>query len=130
MKYNVGIDIGGTFTDIIAVSSEGKTIVHKTLSTPHDSSVGFINGIREVAEMADVSFEKFVASIDAIVHGTTVATNALLERKGERMALFITKGFRDLLKIGNQSREDIFDLTCASPSLLYECVYEVDERIM
>jgi N-methylhydantoinase A/oxoprolinase/acetone carboxylase beta subunit len=52
MKYNVGIDIGGTFTDLICVSSDGKTIVHKTLSTPEDSSIGFINGIREVSEMA------------------------------------------------------------------------------
>ena len=62
--------------------------------------------------------------------GTTVATNALLERKGARMALLITRGFRDLLEIGNQARPDIFDLSCASPSLLYEQVAEIDERVV
>ncbi len=131
MRYNVGIDIGGTFTDIIAVSSEGKTIVHKTLSTPHDSSVGFINGIREVAEMADVSFEKFVASIDAIVHGTTVATNALLTLKGAKTALITTKGFRDALEMRRGIREEQFNnhyrnVTPLAPRYLR---FTVDERI-
>ena len=109
MKYNVGIDIGCTFTDLICVSSEGKTIVHKTLSTPQDSSVGFINGIREVAEMAGESFEKFVSSIDAIVHGTTVATNALLTLKGAKTALVTTKGFRDALEMRRGIREEQFN---------------------
>ncbi len=62
--------------------------------------------------------------------GTTVATNALLERKGEKTGLIITKGFKDLLEIGNQSRSNIFDLSCDKPSLLYDCVEEIDERVM
>ena len=62
--------------------------------------------------------------------GTTVATNALLEREGERMGLVITKGFKDLLQINNQTRSDIFDLTCKAPKVLYEEVVEVDERVM
>mmetsp|Transcript_26139 Transcript_26139/g.30832 ORF Transcript_26139/g.30832 Transcript_26139/m.30832 type:complete len:200 (+) Transcript_26139:487-1086(+) len=72
----------------------------------------------------------YTGHIGSIRMGTTVATNALLERRGERMGLLITKGFRDLLKIGNQSRANIFDLTCAAPGLLYEDVKEVDERVM
>ncbi len=131
MKYNVGIDIGGTFTDLICVSSEGKTIVHKTLSTPHDSSVGFINGIREVAEMAGETFETFVSSIDAIVHGTTVATNALLTLKGAKTALVTTKGFRDALEMRRGIREEQFNnhyrnVVPLAPRYLR---FTVDERI-
>ncbi len=131
MKYNVGIDIGGTFTDLICVSSEGKTIVHKTLSTPQDSSIGFINGIREVAEMADQPFEEFVSAIDTIVHGTTVATNALLTLKGAKTALITTKGFRDALEMRRGIREEQFNnhyrnVTPLAPRYLR---FTVDERI-
>ena len=131
MKFNVGIDIGGTFTDLICVSSEGKTIVHKTLSTPLDSSVGFINGIREVAEMSGFSFEKFVSSIDTIVHGTTVATNALLTLRGAKTALITTKGFRDALEMRRGIREEQFNnhyknVTPLAPRYLR---FTIDERI-
>jgi len=131
MKYNVGIDIGGTFTDLICVSSQGKTIVHKTLSTPQDSSVGFINGIREVAEMAGESFENFVSSIDTIVHGTTVATNALLTLKGAKTALITTKGFRDALEMRRGIREEQYNnhyknVTPLAPRYLR---FTIDERI-
>lgn len=131
MKYNVGIDIGGTFTDLICVSSEGKTIVHKTLSTPLDSSIGFINGIREVAEMAGQPFQKFVASIDTIVHGTTVATNALLTLNGAKTALITTKGFRDALEMRRGIREEQYNnhyrnVTPLAPRYLR---FTIDERI-
>ena len=131
MKYNVGIDIGGTFTDLICVSSEGKTIVHKTLSTPQDSSIGFLNGIREVAEMAGQPFEEFVSSIDTIVHGTTVATNALLTLKGAKTALITTKGFRDALEMRRGIREEQFNnhyknVTPLAPRHLR---FTVDERV-
>ncbi len=131
MKYNVGIDIGGTFTDLICVSSEGKTIVHKTLSTPQDSSIGFLNGIREIAEMAGVPFGKFVAAIDTIVHGTTVATNALLTLRGAKTALITTKGFRDALEMRRGIREEQFNnhyhnVTPLAPRHLR---FTVDERI-
>ncbi len=131
MKFNVGIDIGGTFTDLICVSSEGKTIVHKILSTPQDSSVGFINGIREVAEMAGEPFEKFVSSIDTIVHGTTVATNALLTLKGAKTALITTRGFRDALEMRRGIREEQYNnhyrnVIPLAPRYLR---FTVDERI-
>ena len=131
MKYNLGIDIGGTFTDLICVSSEGKTIVHKTLSTPQDSSIGFINGIREVAEMAGEKFDKFISSIDTIVHGTTVATNALLTLRGAKTALITTKGFRDALEMRRGIREEQYNnhyknVTPLAPRYLR---FTVDERI-
>lgn len=131
MKFNVGIDIGGTFTDLICVSSEGKTIVHKTLSTPQDSSVGFINGIREIAEMAGEPFEKFISSIDTIVHGTTVATNALLTLRGAKTALVTTKGFRDALEMRRGIREEQYNnhyknVIPLAPRYLR---FTVDERI-
>lgn len=131
MRYNLGIDIGGTFTDLICVSSEGKTIVHKTLSTPQDSSVGFINGIREVAEMSGEAFGNFVSKIDSIVHGTTVATNALLTLKGAKTALITTKGFRDALEMRRGIREEQYNnhyknVTPLAPRYLR---FTVDERI-
>lgn len=130
-KFKVGIDIGGTFTDIIAIAENGDTIVHKTLSTPQDPSVGFINGLREVAEMALMPFENFVNSIDTIVHGTTVATNALLTLKGAKTALITTKGFRDALEMRRGIREEQYNnhyknVVPLAPRYLR---FTVDERI-
>ncbi len=138
-KFQFSIDRGGTFTDIHAILPDGTEIVRKLLSEDPDNYPDApTEGIRRIlAEFDSKSGTKYdrqekvyTGSISSIRMGTTVATNALLERKGERMGLLITKGFRDLLKIGNQSRSHIFDLSCAQPSLLYESVVEVDERIM
>jgi 5-oxoprolinase (ATP-hydrolysing) len=109
------IDRGGTFTDIVALSPKGNLFTHKILS---DNSV--IQGIREILPAGE--------KISAVKMGTTVATNALLERKGERTALLITKGFGDALRIAYQNRPDIFALNIVLPELLYEQVIEVDER--
>lgn len=131
MKFKVGIDIGGTFTDLIAVSDNGDTTVHKTLSTPLDPSVGFINGLKEIADMRSTPFEDFVKSIDTIVHGTTVATNALLTLKGAKTALITTKGFRDALEMRRGIREEQFNnryhnVTPLAPRYLR---FTIDERI-
>jgi 5-oxoprolinase (ATP-hydrolysing) len=109
------IDRGGTFTDIVALSPKGNLFTHKILS---ENSV--IKGIREILPAGE--------KIGAVKMGTTVATNALLERKGERTALLITKGFGDALRIAYQNRPDIFALNIILPELLYEQVIEVDER--
>lgn len=109
MKFKVGIDIGGTFTDLIAVSDTGETTVHKTLSTPEDPSIGFVNGLREVAEMRGTGFSDFISSIDTIVHGTTVATNALLTLRGAKTALITTEGFRDALEMRRGIREEQYN---------------------
>ncbi len=121
------IDRGGTFTDIVARKPDGAVLTHKLLSeNPERYRDAAVQGIRE---LMDVSGDFDAGSIRAVKMGTTVATNALLERKGERVALVITKGFRDLLLIGYQTRPKLFDLEIKRPDLLYETVIEMDERL-
>ncbi len=121
------IDRGGTFTDIVARKPDGDVLTHKLLSeNPERYRDAAVQGIRE---LMDVSGDFEPGSIRAVKMGTTVATNALLERKGERVALVITKGFRDLLLIGYQTRPKLFDLEIKRPDLLYETVIEMDERL-
>uniref|UniRef100_A0A670IWM4 5-oxoprolinase, ATP-hydrolysing n=1 Tax=Podarcis muralis TaxID=64176 RepID=A0A670IWM4_PODMU len=135
-KFQFAIDRGGTFTDVFARCPGGKARVLKLLSEdPANYRDAPTEGIRRVLEEeCGVPFPKDqpldTSRIEWIRMGTTVATNALLERKGERLALLITKGFRDLLHIGNQARPHIFDLAVSMPDLLYEAVLEVDERLV
>ncbi|ERN07735.1 hypothetical protein AMTRI_Chr08g204740 [Amborella trichopoda] len=135
-KFRFCIDRGGTFTDIYAeVPGEPACRVMKLLSIdPSNYEDAPIEGIRRILE--ECTGKKIPRSskiptdkIESIRMGTTVATNALLERKGERIAVCVTKGFKDLLKIGNQARPNLFDLTVSMPSTLYEEVIEADERI-
>ncbi|MGR3647859.1 MAG: hydantoinase B/oxoprolinase family protein [Shimia sp.] len=121
------VDRGGTFTDIVARKPEGDVVTHKLLSeNPERYRDAAVQGIRE---LMGVTGEFAVGSISAVKMGTTVATNALLERKGERVALVMTQGFRDLLLIGYQTRPRLFDLEIKRPDLLYETVIEMDERL-
>ena len=116
------IDRGGTFTDIVAQRPDGGIVTHKLLSdNPSRYADAALAGIR--------AFVDDVAQIDAIRMGTTVATNALLERTGDRTALVITRGFGDALRIAYQNRPRIFDRHIVLPEPLYERVIEVDERI-
>ncbi|MEO0751464.1 MAG: hydantoinase B/oxoprolinase family protein [Pseudomonadota bacterium] len=121
------IDRGGTFTDIVALDPEGQMHTHKLLSeNPDRYGDAAVQGIREVMGVEGDFPDQ---SIRAVKMGTTVATNALLERKGERVLLVITTGFRDLLKIGYQTRPRLFDLEIKRPDLLYDRVAEMDERL-
>ncbi|MDR9394014.1 MAG: hydantoinase B/oxoprolinase family protein [Roseovarius sp.] len=121
------IDRGGTFTDIVALDPEGRIHTHKLLSeNPERYRDAAVQGIREMTGTTGAFAN---GAIRAVKMGTTVATNALLERKGERVLLLITKGFRDLLKIGYQTRPRLFDLHITRPDLLYEDVAELDERL-
>ncbi|XP_077975283.1 5-oxoprolinase-like isoform X1 [Styela clava] len=135
-KFQFSIDRGGTFTDVFAKCPNGKTRVMKLLSVdPNNYADAPTEAIRRILEeetgtKMPPSKPIDTSEIDFIRMGTTVATNALLERKGERMALAITKGFKDLLYIGNQSRPKIFDLKIEIPDVLYEELVEVDERII
>ena len=138
-KFHFAVDRGGTFTDIFCRLPDGREIVSKLLSEdPSHYPDAPTEGIRRVLDEYDTGSGRSyprskpveTSQIGSIRMGTTVATNALLERDGARMALLITKGFGDVLEIGNQSRPDIFDLTCAKPSLLYESVVEIDERVV
>lgn len=135
-KLRFCIDRGGTFTDVYAEipgRSEGR--VMKLLSVdPANYDDAPVEGIRRILE--EFTGEKIPRTskvptdkIEWVRMGTTVATNALLERKGEKIALCVTRGFRDLLQIGNQARPNIFDLTVSKPSNLYEEIVEIDERV-
>src|SRR3984957_19717391 len=97
MVWQIGVDVGGTFTDLLALDPEGGTFrVAKVPSPPEDQSVGFMAGLSML--------ETGLAAVAALVHGTTVATNAVLERKGARCGLITTAGFRDVLELGRRTR--------------------------
>ena len=127
MSYRLSVDVGGTFTDIVIFDDE-KKLIHTTKvhSTPADSSIGIENGIKKICKQLGISPEE----ITYFIHGTTVATNALLERKGARTALVTTKGFRDILEIARQSRPDLYNFWVQRPTppIPRYLVYELDER--
>ena len=128
-KWDFWIDRGGTFTDIVARTPLGNLKTHKILSEkPESYKDAAVQGVREIMGLSagDAIPDNAIRTIKM---GTTVATNALLERKGERTVLFITRGFRDLLRIGYQNRPDLFALDIQLPDLLYTEVVEVDERL-
>ncbi|WP_217898443.1 hydantoinase B/oxoprolinase family protein [Haloechinothrix alba] len=129
MGWEFWIDRGGTFTDIVARRPDGSVVNHKLLSeNPGRYADAAIAGIRHLLGLA--GSEQIPGDrIDQVRMGTTVATNALLERQGERTALVITRGFADALRIGYQKRPGIFDRHIVLPELLYERVIEVDERV-
>ncbi|XGV98082.1 MAG: hydantoinase B/oxoprolinase family protein [Leptolyngbya sp. BL-A-14] len=128
-RWQFWIDRGGTFTDIVARRPDGSLTVHKLLSeNPSRYRDASMQGIRDILGLpgdAPLPTEQ----IAAIKMGTTVATNALLERKGDRVVLVTTKGFRDALRIGYQNRPKIFARHIVLPEMLYEQVIEVEERI-
>jgi 5-oxoprolinase (ATP-hydrolysing) len=128
-RWQFWIDRGGTFTDIVARRPEGTISTHKLLSENpghyRDAAVAGIRHLMGVAPGAAIPG----AQIEAVKMGTTVATNALLERKGEKTLLLITRGFRDALRIAYQNRPRLFDRNIVLPELLYSKVVEVDERV-
>ena len=128
-KWQFWIDRGGTFTDIIGRNPEGKISTHKLLSeNPQQYSDAAIQGIRDILSLKS-NDQIPIDKIDLIKMGTTVATNALLERNGERTLLAITKGFGDILRIGYQQRPNLFALDIKLPDMLYSEIEEIDERI-
>eukprot|EP00003_Mantamonas_plastica_P006699 TRINITY_DN15516_c0_g1_i1.p1 TRINITY_DN15516_c0_g1~~TRINITY_DN15516_c0_g1_i1.p1 ORF type:complete len:1215 (-),score=275.93 TRINITY_DN15516_c0_g1_i1:34-3678(-) len=127
-KWQFWIDRGGTFTDIVARKPDGSLVTHKLLSeNPERYADAAIQGIRELLDVP--AGEKIPAEkIEAVKMGTTVATNALLERKGDRTVLVTTKGFRDALRLAYQNRPRLFDRNIKLPETLYESVIEADGR--
>ncbi|KAH0346099.1 putative 5-oxoprolinase, partial [Aureobasidium melanogenum] len=132
----ISIDRGGTFTDCVCKVPDGKDIVIKILSVDpsnyDDAPTEAIRRVLEIYTGTKISRKGAVdlSPIEWVRMGTTVATNALLERKGEKTALLITKGFKDLLTIGNQSRPSMFSLAIDRPSSLFCCVEEISERVV
>jgi 5-oxoprolinase (ATP-hydrolysing) len=129
MDWQFWIDRGGTFTDIVARRPDGSLVTHKLLSeNPEQYRDAAVAGIRHLLGLAPGAPIP-TADVDAVKMGTTVATNALLERKGEPTLLAITRGFRDALRIAYQNRPRLFDRHIVLPELLYRHVVEIDERI-
>src|SRR5699024_8006551 len=123
----IGADIGGTFTDLVFRKEDGSVVVKKVSSTPDDPGQAILQGIPTVCEEEGIEPE----SIFELIHGTTVATNTILEHKGAKTGLLTTKGFRDVLEIARIRMPALFDLTWKKPRPLIDRRYrlEVDERI-
>ena len=116
--YRIGIDVGGTFTDLVAVDEHGKSKLEKVPSTPDDPSVGVLEGLDRLAERLGESSAVLLAETERIVHGTTVATNALLERRGARVGLLTTEGHRDVIEMREGLKDDRYNLRLPPPEQL------------
>jgi N-methylhydantoinase A len=131
MTFTIGIDVGGTYTDLVAIDETGATAFAKSPSTPADQSVGVMDGLDGLARRLELSSAQMLAATDRIVHGTTVATNALLERKGTKVALLTTEGHRDVVEMREGLKGDRYDLRTPPPEPLVprELRFAVRERL-
>jgi 5-oxoprolinase (ATP-hydrolysing) len=127
-RYQIGLDIGGTFTDLVLLDRTSSQLqLHKCLTTPEDPAIGALQGLRELLAVAGVELSR----IDALLHGTTLVTNALIERRGRPTGLLTTRGFRDVLEMGHEQRYDIYDLFLSYPEPIVPRRHrlELDERL-
>ncbi len=118
IRYRIGVDVGGTFTDVIAVDREGAVTFVKATSTPADQSLGVMNALTRLAERLDLDLGELLVRTERIMHGMTVATNALLERKGARVGLLTTEGHRDVLEMREGLKPERYDLRLPRPEPL------------
>ena len=127
MPTRIGIDIGGTFTDLVFMSPDGRVERAKVLSTPDDYSRGIATALEQTVAAGRLRIEDIVQ----VMHGTTVATNAIVEGKGARVALITTRGFRDALEIGRLRMPVLYDIRWRKPPALVprRLRFEVAERI-
>src|SRR5216683_4711641 len=116
--YRIGIDVGGTFTDLVAIDAGGATMLAKVPSTPEDPSLGVLEGLALLAGRLGLGRAGLLAATERIVHGTTVATNALLERKGARTGLLTTEGHRDVIEMREGLKDDRYNLRMPPPEQL------------
>jgi len=124
--YRVGIDIGGTFTDMLWVGGDVVAVIGKTLTTPSNPSLAVEKALRPVLHASAVQNER-----GTLIHGTTLVTNALIERKGAPTALLTTAGFRDAVEIGREHRYELYDLNLDLPKPLVprHLRFDVPERM-
>ena len=115
MGYRVGVDVGGTFTDLICVTPDGDVVLDKTPTTPDDQSVGVMNGLQELADRFDSPLASFCGEIDILVHGTTTADNTMIEMNGAPTGLLVTEGHRDEIEMRRVHKEQIWDPTYPAP---------------
>ncbi|MCZ7531528.1 MAG: hydantoinase/oxoprolinase family protein [Acidimicrobiia bacterium] len=116
MGTRVGIDVGGTFTDLIYVTSDGEVVLDKTPTTPDDQSTGVMTGLGQLADRFGVSLSEFCAGLDIVVHGTTTADNTMIEMNGSPTGLLTTKGHRDEIELRRGFKEQIWDPAFPPPS--------------
>ncbi|MBF0552521.1 MAG: hypothetical protein HQK60_18570 [Deltaproteobacteria bacterium] len=109
MKYKIGIDVGGTFTDFLLAMEDGTSQIYKVLSTPDDPSIATMNGIGDMAADRHITAEEFLRDVTVIVHGTTVTTNAVLTYRGAKTGLLTTTGVRDALEMRRGIREEQYN---------------------
>lgn len=115
MGYRVGVDVGGTFTDLICVDDEGRVLLDKTPTTPEDQSIGMLDGLNRLAGTLGLEQEELCAQIDVIVHGTTVADNTMIEMSGANTGMLVTEGHRDEIEMRRVHKEKIWDPTYPAP---------------
>lgn len=118
MSIRIGIDVGGTFTDFLVVEEDGSRQIHKTSSVPSNPAQAVFTGLTEIAATRSQGLEEFLAQVSTIVHGTTVTTNALLTRRGAKVGLLVTEGFRDTLSLRDGRREEPYDNRLPQPTPL------------
>ena len=127
-RIRIGVDVGGTFTDFVLIDDHRQLIfLEKQLTTPRDPSLAIISGIEVLLDRAGID----VGQLDGIVHGTTLVTNTVIERKGAKVGLITTRGFRDVLEMGREIRYDLYDLFLEKPAAIVprQLRREVDERL-
>src|SRR5262245_20564069 len=116
--YRIGVDVGGTFTDLVAVDNFGKRTLAKIPSTPADPSIGVLEGLQLLADTLGLRIREMLAETERIVHGTTVATNALIEHRGARVGLLTTEGHRDVIEMREGLKDDRYNLRLPPPEPL------------
>ena len=114
----IGIDVGGTFTDVVAVDDTGHPTLVKVASTPEDPSIGVMAGLDRLADILQLPRSRLLGETERIVHGTTVATNALLEHKGAKVGLLTTEGHRDVIEMREGLKDDRYNLRMPPPEQL------------
>jgi len=131
MRFKIGIDVGGTFTDFLLCDDQGNYEVFKVLSTPQDPAIGVRNGIGEMAKQKNTSMQEFLGTVDAIIHGTTITTNATLTGKGAKTAFVTTEGFRDVLNMRRGLKDRQYDSRYSPPPPLVKRrhIFTIEERI-
>jgi N-methylhydantoinase A len=115
MGYRVGVDVGGTFTDVIGVTPEGEVLLDKTPTTLDDQSIGVMNGLAQLAERVGLSLNELCGDLDILVHGTTTADNTMIEMNGAPTGLLVTEGHRDEIEMRRVHKEQIWDPTYPAP---------------
>jgi N-methylhydantoinase A len=113
--YRVGVDVGGTFTDLMCVTPDGHVVLDKTPTTVDDQSIGVMNGLAQLAERFDLSLPEFASQLEILVHGTTTADNTMIEMNGAPTGLLVTEGHRDEIEMRRVHKEEIWDPTYPAP---------------